>query len=188
MRIYILLAHPDSESFNGQIAEAYAEQAQKKGHEVRVQKLGEMTFDPILRQGFKANQGLEADLQEAQANLIWCDKWLIIYPVWWGSVPALLKGFLDRTLLPGFAFKYHQNDPFWDKLLKGKTAEIITTSDSPAWWLWWQYHNSDLNAIRKATLEFCGFSYIKTTRISRVRFLKPEERKKQIQKIISKIK
>jgi len=187
MKLYLLLAHPDSDSFNGQLAEAYAKQAQKLGNEVRMQKLGEMTFDPILK-GFKTPQPLEPDLQEAQANLLWCDKWVIIYPVWWGATPALLKGFLDRTLLPGFAFKYHQNDPFWDKLLKGRKAEIITTSDSPAWWLWWQYSNSDLKAMRKATLEFCGFSSVKTTRISRVRFLKPEERNKVIEKITSKIR
>ncbi|CAN5141838.1 hypothetical protein BH09BAC4_BH09BAC4_13980 [soil metagenome] len=153
MNIYVLLAHPDEDSFNGQIAEAYYENATKKGHVVRYQKLANMTFDPILRKGYNVNQAVELDLMNARQNIRWCDKWVIIYPVWWGNVPALLKGFIDRTLTPGFAFNYHADDPFWDKLLTGRTAELIATSDAPGWWIWWQYRNSDVHALKNATLE-----------------------------------
>jgi NAD(P)H dehydrogenase (quinone) len=131
MRLYILLGHPDSESFNGIICNTYKESAIAAGHVVRVQKIGEMKFDPILWKGYKGQQELEPDLLTAQENIKWCDKWVIIYPIWWVSLPAILKGFFDRTLYSGFAYKYHTSDPFWDKLLRGRSSEIITTCDAP---------------------------------------------------------
>lgn len=184
MNIYILLAHPDKVSFNGQIADALEKAALTAGHQVRRQNIGEMQFDPILWNGYSKIQELEPDLRQAQENIVWCNKWVIIYPVWWGSLPAIFKGFLDRTLLPGFAFLYHQKDPFWDKFLGGRSAHVITTSDAPAIWLWWQYSNSDIRAMRKATLEFCGIKPVKVTRIGRVKYLGPEERLKAIEGIV----
>jgi putative NADPH-quinone reductase len=130
MKVYILLGHPDSDSFNGQIFETYCNELTKIGHEIKVQRIGEMKFDPIIWKGYKIVQELEPDLKTAQENILWCDKWTIIYPIWWGSMPAILKGFFDRTLYSGFAYKYHKNDPFWDKLLKGRSADLITTCDA----------------------------------------------------------
>ena len=183
MNIYLLLGHPDHESFNGKIAEAYADAAVAKGHAVRLQKLGEMNFDPILWKGYKVVQELEPDLKAAQENILWCDRWVIIYPVWWGSMPALLKGFFDRTLYSGFAYKYHDNDPFWDKLLTGRSAAIISTCDAPKWWIWWQYRNSDFHSVRRATLEFCGFAPVTTTRISRLKYKNEVQRAGILDKI-----
>ena len=188
MKIFILLAHPDADSFDGHIAQAYADAATAKGHDVRYRRLGEMKFDPILRRGYRVIQALEPDLLQAQADILWCEKWVIVYPMWWGSVPALFKGFLDRTMLPGFAFSYHKNDPLWDKLLKGRSAEIITTADSPWWWIWLMYRNSDLHAIKTATLQFCGISPVAVTRIARVRYLSDEQRRDQVRKITDRIK
>lgn len=187
MKIYILLGHPNVNSFNGRIAGAYAEYARRAGHEVRVHNLGEMQFNPILRMGYSQTQALEPDLVEAQQNILWCDKWAIIYPVWWGSMPALLKGFFDRTLLPGFAFKYHDKGPFWDKMLKGRRAELISTSDSPSFWLSLKYRNSDFYSIKTATLWFCGFSKIRTFRISSLRTKDEQYRNKQIERVLNRI-
>jgi putative NADPH-quinone reductase len=61
-------------------------------------------------------------------SLVW------IHPVWWGGLPAITKGFIDRLFLPGMAYKYRDNSILWDKLLKGKTARIITTLDQPGWY------------------------------------------------------
>lgn len=183
MNVYLLLAHPNKNSFNGQLADAYEKAMLAKGHSVRRQNIGQLQFDPVLWAGYTAIQDLEPDLRQAQENILWCNKWVIIYPVWWGSVPAILKGFLDRTLLPGFAFKYHQKDPFWDKYLTGRSAHIITTSDAPAIWLWWQYSDSDIKTLRTATLEFCGIKPVKVTRIGRVRYLNEQQRGRILRKI-----
>ena len=170
MNIYILLAHPDASSLNGALANAYQSAAEQMGHEVRRQNLGEMEFDPILWKGYKQMPGLEPDLRQAQENILWCQHWAIFYPVWWGSVPALFKGFIDRTLYSGFAYKYHDNDPLWDKLLKGRSAHVFTTSDAPWYWIYFQYRNSDINMVKRATLQFCGVNPVKVTRFSRVRW------------------
>ncbi|MBW8361351.1 MAG: NAD(P)H-dependent oxidoreductase [Kaistella sp.] len=183
MKIYILLGHPDSETFNGEIMETYAKTAALTGHEVRIQQIGKMKFDPVLWKGYKEIQELENDLKIAQENILWCNRWVLVYPIWWGSVPALLKGFFDRTLYSGFAYKYHENDPLWDKLLKGRSADIITTCDAPKWWIWWQYRNSDLNTVDRATLRFCGFSPIRVKRIDRLRYKDFTKRKKILEEV-----
>jgi len=183
MKLYILLAHPSKNSFNGALADAYEQEAKQLGHEVRRQNLGDMDFDPILWEGYKTTQELEPDLLKAQENILWCEKWVIFYPVWWGSVPALLKGFLDRTLHSGFAYKYHDSGPFWDKLLKGRSAQLITTCDAPALWLYFMYRNSDINTMKQATLKFCGFGTVQTTRFDRIRSRSKEELDKMIVKV-----
>ncbi|MCF8277039.1 MAG: NAD(P)H-dependent oxidoreductase [Flavobacteriales bacterium] len=187
MKIYLLLGHPDSASYNGAIAHAYCQKAQELGHEVRFQKVGDLKFDPILHKGYKEIQALEPDLAQAQENLLWCDHWVVVYPMWWGSVPALFKGFLDRTLVPGFAFKYHKNDPMWDKLLKGRSGEIIRTSDAPTIWICLMYGNSDLGMIKNATMNFCGIKPVRVHRIDRVKDRSMEELEKKIQKVIHSI-
>ena len=165
MRIYLLMAHPDTDSFCAAVADAYAEGARAAGHEVERQDLARMQFDPVLHKGYKTIQDLEPDLLRAQELITWCEHWVIIYPVWWGSVPALLKGFFDRAIHPGFAFKPHDNDMFWDKLLKGKSGHLITTSNSPWFYLLAAYRNSDVQMVKHATLEFCGIKPVKVTRL-----------------------
>jgi NAD(P)H dehydrogenase (quinone) len=164
MNIYLLLAHPDTNSFNGALADAYESRAREMGHEVRRQNLGELTFDLVLWKGKNTTQELEPDLKQAQENIAWCERWVIFYPVWWGSVPALFKGFIDRVLQPEFAFRYHDKDPLWDKLLKGRSAQVFVTSDAPKIWIALLYRNSDIHALKHATLEFCGISPVKVTR------------------------
>jgi len=183
MNIYILLAHPNKNSLNGALADAYEKSAIENGHEVRRQNLGEMHFDPILWQGYQTIQPLEPDLKTAQENILWCAHWVIFYPVWWGAVPAIFKGFTDRALLPGFAFKYHEKGPFWDKLLAGRSAHLFTTSDSPSFWIYFMYRNSDVNMVKNATLKFCGISPVGVTRFSRVKDTDEKQRQIWIEKV-----
>jgi putative NADPH-quinone reductase len=187
MKIYLLLAHPNRESFNGALADAYQRAATAHGHEVRRQDLGELRFDPVLHKGYASIQELEPDLLAAQDNIKWCDRWVIFYPVWWGSVPALFKGFLDRALTPDFAFRYHDSGPLWDKLLQGRSAHIFTTSDAPWWWIAVQYRNSDVNAVKRATLQFCGISPVTVTRIDAMKDATSERRSRALAQVMRSI-
>ncbi len=158
MRTLIILGHPDKKSLCSAIADNYEKGAREKGGEVTRLNLGDISFNPNLRNGYRTIQNLEQDLVEAQAHIKWANHIVIIFPVWWGSVPAILKGFLDRTFLPGFAFKYRENSNQWDKLLSGKKARLIVTSDAPVWWLYLTYFHPAVNMMKKAVLEFCGVS------------------------------
>lgn len=178
--ILVINGHPNRKSFTAALAEAYAEGARAGGAKVEVLHLGELKFDPILHGGYQSVIPLEPDLVRAQEQVKACRKLVICYPHWWGSGPALLKGFIDRTFLPGFAFKYHDKGPFWDRLLAGRSAEIWLMSDSPRFWFVLKYWNSPIKWLKTATLDFCGFKPVKVNVVDRVRFLSEEQRTKAL--------
>nr|WP_298165973.1 NAD(P)H-dependent oxidoreductase [uncultured Pseudomonas sp.] len=169
-RILMILGTPKNVSLCTALGEAYAQGARDKGHVVRQLKLGEMSFDPILHGGYEHSQTLEPDLLEAQRQIHWAEHLVFVYPVWWGGIPALLKGFFDRTFLPGFAFKYRTRSQLWDKLLSGRTADLLVTMDTPPWYFRWIY---GAPAHRQMIRTILGFSGIKTRRLSEFAPVRP---------------
>jgi putative NADPH-quinone reductase len=163
MRTLIILGHPDRKSFSAALCDAYEKGAQEKGGDVERINLCDLKFDPILRYGYNRVQKLEPDLIEAQRLIKWANHIVFVFPIWWSAPPALLKGFIDRVFLPGFAFKYRENSSMWDKLLMGKSARLIITSDAPVAWLYFAYFHPAINMMKKATLEFCGISPVAIT-------------------------
>ncbi|MFO0942552.1 MAG: NAD(P)H-dependent oxidoreductase [Pirellulales bacterium] len=182
MKILIIDGHPFEHSFCRALADSYYDGATQAGHEATLFRLREKSFDPILRTGYKQQQELEPDLQLAQALIKDCQHLMIVCPIWWGGPPALLKGFMDRTFLPGFAFKYRSKSMLWDKFLKGRTARIVVTSDAPSWWMRFVIGDSTVRVIRDATLKFVGISPVKVTRIGKVKWLSQTERERLIEK------
>ena len=161
-RVLIILGHPSTDSFCGAIATCYFESATHAGREVRIVQLGALNFDPVLHEGYNQIQTLEQDLLDAQADIMWAEHLVFVFPLWWGGVPALLKGFIDRTFLPGFAFKYRQGKVFPDKLLKGRTAHLLVAMDTAPWYYKWVYWMPGLHQMRKHTLAFCGIKPLTT--------------------------
>jgi len=161
-RILLILGHPSTTSFCAALAERYTQSALDAGHEVRQLRLGEMVFDPVLRDGYQQIQTLEGDLNAAQSDILWAEHLTLVYPIWWGGIPALLKGFFDRVLLPGFAFKYRKGKAFPDKLLNGRTAHLLVTMDTPPWYYRLIYRMPGLHEVRKTTLQFCGIKPLRT--------------------------
>jgi NAD(P)H dehydrogenase (quinone) len=156
-KILIILGHPDSGSFCGALASAYEQSAIAAGHEVRRIDLGSLRFDPVLHKGYTEIQPLEPDLIEAQATIQWSEHMVFVYPIWWGSAPALMKGFFDRVFLPGYAFKFQAKDSiFWDRLLNKRTARLLVTMDTPPWYYRWVYRMPGHNQMKRTILEFCG--------------------------------
>lgn len=160
-RILVILGHPSGDSFCSALAQAYAAAAREDGHEVRELRLGELDFDPVLHHGYRQVQPLEPPLLSAQEDISWAQHLVLAYPIWWGGAPALLKGFLDRTLLPGFAFKYRPGKAFPAQLLRGRTAQLLVTMDTPPWYYRWFYHRPGIHQMRKTTLAFCGIKPVK---------------------------
>ena len=161
-RVLIILGHPSIDSFCGAIATRYFEAATQAGCEVRIVQLGALNFDPVLHEGYNQIQTLEQDLLDAQADIMWAEHLVFVFPLWWGGVPALLKGFIDRTFLPGFAFKYRQGKVFPDKLLIGRTAHLLVAMDTAPWYYKWVYWMPGLHQMRKHTLAFCGIKPLTT--------------------------
>lgn len=168
-RILVVLGHPDGESFCAALADAYAEAALDAGHEVRVLRLGELAFDPILHAGYRRIQDLEPDLVSAQADILWAEHLVFVYPVWWGAMPALLKGFFDRVFLPGFAFKHRDGSVLWDRLLSGRSARLLVTMDTPPWYYRWVYRMPGHNQMRRTILEFSGIRPVRIVGFGPVR-------------------
>jgi NAD(P)H dehydrogenase (quinone) len=169
MRILIICGHPDRESFSAALSQAYAEAARAAGHELELLHLGDLVFDPILRRGYRQLQPLEPDLLRAQAQLSWAQHLVFVYPVWWGGVPALLKGFLDRLLLPGFGFRYRKNSSLWDGLLKGRSARLIATLDTPGWYFRWIWGAPAHRQMRDTVLKFCGIAPVRLSAFAPLR-------------------
>jgi len=167
--ILIIEAHTGPKSLCAALALRYREGALAAGHEVRRLDLAAMAFDPILRTGYEAPQPLEPGLQEAQAALLWAQHLIFVYPTWWGGMPALLKGFIDRTFQSGFAFKYRSDSPFPDQLLKGRTAELLVTMDSPPWYYRFINGAPGHKQMKRTILAFCGIKPVKVHSLGPVR-------------------
>jgi putative NADPH-quinone reductase/1,4-dihydroxy-2-naphthoate octaprenyltransferase len=161
MRCLLILAHPRRESLCGALFDACADGARQAGVECRELVLSEMPFDPDVHAPSPEQQPLEPDLQRAQQDIQWAEHLVFVYPTWWGTFPALLKGFLDRVLTPGFAFRHVTHDR-WDKLLSGRTADLITTMDTPPLVYRFIYRAPGQQALVRATLGYCGIRSART--------------------------
>ncbi|HYW56234.1 MAG TPA: NAD(P)H-dependent oxidoreductase [Polaromonas sp.] len=181
-QILVILGHPSSDSFCGALAGEYVHAAEQAGHEVRLLRLGDLKFDVVLHEGFKKIQQVETDLVLAQEAIQWAEHLCFVFPIWWGGVPALLKGFLDRAFLPGFAFKYRAGAAFPDQLLKGRSAHILATMDTPPWYFRWIYRMPAIHQMRKTTLEFCGIKPVKVLSFGPVLGSKPAQREAWLEK------
>jgi len=181
-KILIINGHPDKESFCFALAEHYKKGAVSSGATCKLINLIDLSFNPILIYGYRKISVLEPDLIKVQQEILAANHLVFVYPTWWGTYPALLKGFFDRVFLPGFAFKYHKSDLFWDKLLKGKTARIITTMDSPAWYYFLIYRSPGHNSMKRAILGFCGIKPVKITSFSPIKSSDGKKRKVWLEK------
>lgn len=182
-KILIINGHPNKDAFCFGIAAAYQKGAINSGAEIKEIIIRDINFNPNLQFGYQQRTELEPDLLEAWENIKWADHLVWVHPVWWGGLPAITKGFIDRVFLPGFAFKYRENSVWWDKLLKGKTAHIITTLDQPSWYYRLVYGRPSVNQLKRSTLEFCGIKPVKVTYIGPIRNSKMEFRSKWLAKV-----
>lgn len=175
-RVLVVDAHPRGGSFCTALAKAYAEEARGAGAEVDELVLRDLRFDLLLREGPGGAQPLEPDLERAQALLRAAEHLVLVYPIWWGTYPALLKGFIDRTLLPGFAFKYHARGQGWDRLLAGRSARVISTMDWPPLAFRFLLGGPAHKAMGRATLGFCGVKPVRFTDVGSVKASTPARR------------
>lgn len=174
--VLIINGHPNKASFCHALQESYKEGAVSAGYVVEEIALSEMDFSPNLRFGYSKRTELEPDLLTAWEKIQRADHLVWIFPAWWAGMPALLKGFVDRLFLPGFAFEYQEKSPFPKPLLKGKTSEIIITMDTPVWYYKLVYKNCGVHMLKKCVLDFCGVKNKRVTYLTAVKDSTQEKR------------
>ena len=162
MKILILNGHPYNKSFSDKIAEKYLAGVKRSGHEVKIVNVRDLKFDPNLSAGYHEISPLEDDLREFQEKILWCEHFVIVTPVWWSGVPAILKGLIDRVVLPGFAFKYKKNGG-WDKLLSGKSSRVIYTQGGRKLVSYFYLRDCFWKTMKRGFLSFCGFRPVRRT-------------------------
>lgn len=133
MKHLVIVAHPAAESFTMALARAYAAQLEQLGHGQSTYDLYRMGFDPVLTAAelspSAGGHAVNPDILRAQSDILAADVLTMIYPLWWLSMPAMMKGYVDRVFARGFA--YESRDGVVHGLLSGKKSVLITVSGAP---------------------------------------------------------
>ncbi|HUI61056.1 MAG TPA: NAD(P)H-dependent oxidoreductase [Steroidobacteraceae bacterium] len=169
-RILILDGHPDPapERFVHALARAYADGSRSAGHEICSIVLGQMEF-PLLRSNAEFRGGHPPQvIREGQEAIQWADHLVILFPLWLGSMPALLKGYLEQTLRPGFAFAEAGQQGLPVRLLAGRSARIVVTMGMPALFYRWYFRAHSLRSLERNILKFCGFNPVRSILVGMV--------------------
>jgi putative NADPH-quinone reductase len=163
--VLIIDGHPDRREgrFIHALAGAYEQGATQAGHELRKIVVSELRF-PLLTSNERFRDGNPPpDIAIAQQAIEWADHIVILYPLWLGSMPALLKGFFEQLLRPGFAFAEGGRRGMPRKLLKGKSARIVVTMGMPAAFYRIVYRAHSLKSLKRNILAFCGIKPVRTS-------------------------
>jgi putative NADPH-quinone reductase len=167
-RVAIIQGHPDPAGghYGHRLADAYAEGAAAAGHELKRIEVARLDF-PLLRTKAEFEQVAPvSDIRDAQDAVLWADHLVLLYPLWLGTMPALLKAFLEQALRPGFAFDESSRMP--RKLLKGRSARIVVTMGMPAFVYRWYFGAHGLRSLERNILGFCGIRPIRASLIGMV--------------------
>lgn len=166
-RILLIDGHPDPDRahFVHALADAYAEGA--AGHEVRRLNVAELDFPLVRSQREWSETAAPPAIEQAQEAILWAEHIVILYPLWLGDVPALLKAFLEQVMRPGFAFAY-RGKGLPEKRLKDRSARIIVTMGMPAFFYRLVYRAHTLKSLERNILNFVGIKPVAATVIGQV--------------------
>jgi len=169
--ILLILGHPSETSFCGALLEAYKKGAEAAGAHCKTIVISQLNFSVSLSDGYKTGEAmqLEEDLAMAQELFKWADHVVMVYPNWWGFMPAIAKGFIDRLFLPGFAFKHHSGKAFPEKLLKGRSIRLLVTMDTPKWWFYLVYRASQYQILKHIIFGYAGFAPVRFSTFGLIR-------------------
>jgi putative NADPH-quinone reductase len=177
-RILIIQGHPDPAGghFCHALADAYAAGAREGGHEVQIAPLAMLDF-PLLRSQAEFEHGTVPPALRVWQELIRnAEHIVIVYPLWLGTMPALLKGFLEQVFRPDFAFKKTAPGQMWRKGLTGRSARIVVTMGMPALIYRWYFGAHSLKSLERNILRFAGIRPIRETLIGMVEAISDAKR------------
>ncbi|WP_114941629.1 NAD(P)H-dependent oxidoreductase [Mucilaginibacter endophyticus] len=181
--ILLILGHPSENSFCNALLNAYQKGAESAGANCKVLYISRLKFDLNLAEGYKTGEYMEDDLLAAQEMFTWADHVVFVYPNWWGFMPAITKGFIDRLFLPGFAFKHQSGKIFPEKLLKGKSMRLMVTMDTPKWWFYLIYRASQYQILKDIVFGYVGFDPIRFSTFGFIRKSTDQQREKWLKQV-----
>jgi putative NADPH-quinone reductase len=161
--IAIIVGHARRDTFCEALGYAYKRGAAAGGHTADLFVLSRMQFDPILHEGFSQPQALEPDLQTAQGAISRANHVVLVFPLWMGGMPAILKGFIERIFQPGFAMQRNESDTSYTPMLKGRSARVIMTMGMPAPVYRWWFGAHELKMLTRNILHFVGIRPVRAT-------------------------
>jgi len=136
MNILVVLGHPDPNSFNHAMAAVVVETLQSRGHDVAFHDLYAEGFDSHLpKEELRSDGAVPALIQKHCDELQAADGIVVVHPNWWGQPPAILKGWIDRVIRPGVAYRFEEHDSGEGVpvgLLKAQAALVLNTANTPA--------------------------------------------------------
>lgn len=189
MKTVIVYAKLDENSFNAALVKYVAMALKDSGQSYTVIDLYADQFDPVLKYGGekkRSDMNRDAETKKYRKLMKEADHLIFIYPLWWGGVPAIMKGFFDRVLVAGEAYTYENGRV--KGLLRAETAQVFYTADSPGWYLKWFRKNSDWITLKKSILQFCGIQKAERNLFSVVRTSTPELREKWLRQAYAKVR
>ncbi|MGI9356908.1 MAG: NAD(P)H-dependent oxidoreductase [Rhizobiaceae bacterium] len=179
--ILIVQAHPDASvpHYCHALAKAYIEGAHLSDHEIRLIDLGKIDV-PILRSqvDWESEDAVPRFVEKAQTDIEWSDHIVFIYPLWMGSMPALLKAWLEQVLRPDFAFNIVPNGKGWDAKLGGRSARVVITMGMPALLYRWFFFSHSLRSFERNILKFGGVKPVRHSLIGMVESINPKPRER----------
>lgn len=161
--VAIIVGNPQTDSYSEALGQAYKRGAQSGGHEAHLYLLANMQFDAILREGYRRLQPLEPELSAARDAILDCNHIVIIFPLWCGDMPAILKGFIERVLQPDLLSIQASGGAADWKVFKGRSARIIMTMGMPGWFYRCYFGAHALKLLKRNILEFIGIAPVHST-------------------------
>ncbi len=178
-RIVIIQGHPDPDPsrYCRALADAYAQGAKAAGHEVTMIDLAALDFPLLRKQEDFLHGSMPRELEPAKEAILRAEHLVFVFPLWLGTMPALLKGFLEQVMRPGVAFAYGKSG-FPETLLKGRSARIIVTMGMPAFFYRWWFLGHGLRGMRRNILKFVGLGPVRETLFGMIEAVGDEKRRK----------
>ncbi|MDI1346994.1 MAG: NAD(P)H-dependent oxidoreductase [Pseudolabrys sp.] len=182
-KIAIIVGNPLHDSYSEALGEAYRRGAESGGHQANLFMLGRMNFDAILREGYRREQAMEPDLAAARAAFVACDHVVVIFPLWCGDMPAILKGFFERILQPDLlAIQKSGGKASW-KIFKGKSARVIMTMGMPGWFYRIYYGAHALKLLKRNILKFIGITPVRSSVYGMIEAVSDDTRKSWLREV-----
>lgn len=189
MNVLIIYAHPNKKSYNYAVLEQVKRGLEDGKHVFNSIDLYEDNFNPVLvyNDKIKRSDLVENEEMKAYREMInQADHLIFIYPIWWFGMPAILKGFIDRVFVSGFAYTSEGGVP--KGLLQNKTAWVVYTIDSPSWFVKLFRRNVEWIIMREAILNYCGIKHVKRMMFAGVKNSSIKKRQKWLDYIYHQAK